>query len=173
MAMTPDLSLLKRSLTVSAALGTLGASTLAFSTVAAPAFAASPDYFDCTVSVTDSGVSEADAIAACSSARYPENLGACVVDVNELTGLAGNTALAVCSRSRRPTEVADCTINIHDAFLNSPSTRVLENCGRSLMPARYGTCVVDIVDATEVAVDTALTQCIRAGYRPWQIMPRS
>ena len=173
MAMTPDLPLLKRALTLGAALGALGASTLAFGTVGAGAALASPDYFECTLDMTDSGVSEADAIAACSSARYPENLGACVLDVSEFTGLAGNTALAVCGRSRRPLEVADCTINIHDAFLDGPSTDVLNNCGRSLLPARYGTCVIDIVDAADVAVDTALTQCIRAGFRPWQIMPRS
>lgn len=173
MAMTPDLPLLKRALAVGAALSTLGASTVAISTFATPAAAASPDYFECALDITDAGVPEADAIAACSSARYPENLGACVLDVNEFTGLAGNTALAVCGRSRRPLEVADCAINIHDAFLESPSTAVLSNCGQSLLPARYGTCVVDIVDATDVAVDTALTQCTRAGFRPWQIMPRS
>ncbi len=139
---------------------------------ATPAVAASPDYFDCAVSMTESGVAENDAIAACAAARYPEDLGVCVIDVSEFTGLTANSALIVCGRSRRPLEVADCTIDIHTRLLESPSAKVLENCGRSLLPARYGTCVVDIVDATEVAVDEALTQCIRAGYRPWIIQPR-
>ena len=139
---------------------------------ASPAVAASPDYFDCAVSMTEAGVAESDAIAACAAARYPEDLGTCVVDVSEFTGLTANSALLVCGRSRRPIEVADCVIDIHTSLLDSPSPKVLENCGRSLLPARYGTCVVDIVDATEVAVDEALTQCIRAGYRPWLIQPR-
>ena len=138
---------------------------------AAPA-AADDGYFACTTDMVESGVSESDAIAACSAARYPSDLGSCVVDVSEFTGLTASNALLVCQRSRRPTEVANCTISIHDALLDSPSTKVLENCGRSLLPRRYGTCVVDIVEATEIAVDEALTQCIRAGYRPWRIQPR-
>ncbi|MGC1309182.1 MAG: hypothetical protein WA885_18315 [Phormidesmis sp.] len=138
----------------------------------APAVAAS-DYYSCAAGMVAAGVPEDDAIAACTGARYPEDLGACVVDVSEFTGLMAETALVMCGRSRRPIEVANCTINIHDAFFDSPSTKVLENCGTSLLPERYGTCVVDIVDATEVAVDEALTQCIRAGYRPWRIQPRS
>ena len=139
--------------------------------VAAPA-SASPDYFECAAGMTAIGISESSAIAACANARYPENLGACVVDVNEFTGVAAADALSVCVRSRRPVEVADCTIDIRTAFFDNPSTKVLENCGTSLIPNRYGTCVVEIVEATEVAVDTALDQCLRAGYLPWRIEPR-
>lgn len=172
MATTPGSSLsgslLKKALALGALLSTAGLGLVG----AAPA-AASPDYFDCTVGMVDAGVSQSDAIAACAAARYPEDLGACVVDVNEFTGLTANTALIVCSRTRRPIEVADCTIGIHDAFLENPSTKVLEGCGRSLLPERYGTCVVDIIDAAEITVDEALTQCLRAGFRPWQITPRS
>ncbi len=153
------------------ALSLIGA-TVGLSPVA-PAMAANADYFGCTVGMTEAGVAESDAIAACAAARYPEDLGTCVVDVSEFTGLTANSVLLVCGRSRRPLEVADCTIDIHTRLLESPSAKVLENCGRSLLPARYGTCVVDIVDATEVAVDEALTQCIRAGYRPWMIQPRT
>ncbi|MGI8932986.1 MAG: hypothetical protein ACR2FS_02830 [Phormidesmis sp.] len=149
-------------------LGTVGLSALG----ATAAAAANPDYFGCATGMTNSGISETAAIAACAAARYPEELGACVVDVNEFTGLTADNALLVCQRSRRPIEVANCTIDIHTSLLDSPSTKVLENCGRSLLPARYGTCVIDLVDATEVAVDEALTQCIRTGYRPWRIQPR-
>ncbi|NJM98180.1 MAG: hypothetical protein HC800_14395 [Phormidesmis sp. RL_2_1] len=150
----------------------LGTATLGLGSVGATAAAASLDYFDCATGMTAAGIAQADAIAACAAARYPEDLGACVVDVSDLTGLTAESALIVCGRSRRPLEVANCTIDIHTAFLDSPSTKVLENCGRSLLPARYGTCVIDIVEATEIAVDEALTQCIRAGYRPWRIQPR-
>jgi len=145
--------------------------TFGMTLLAAPA-SATDDFFGCTTGMVAVGIAEDSAIAACSASRYPDNLGACVVDVNEFTGLAAASALLMCERSRRPVEVANCTIDIHDALLDSPSTKVLENCGRSLMPERYGTCVVDIVDATETAVDTALDQCIRAGYRPWRIEPR-
>ncbi|MEM6449889.1 MAG: hypothetical protein AAF703_06210 [Cyanobacteria bacterium P01_D01_bin.105] len=137
---------------------------------AAPAVAA-PDYSGCTAGMMDVGISEADAIAACASARYPGNLGSCVVDVSELTPITADKALIVCGRSRRPLEVADCTINIHAAFFDSASATTLENCGRSLLPEQYGSCVVDIVDVTEAAVDTALTQCLRAGFQPWRIRP--
>lgn len=151
----------------------VGSALLGLGTVGATAAAAGPDYYGCTVSMTEAGISEADAIAACGSARHPEDVSNCVVDVNDLTGLASNSALLICQRSRRPIEVANCTIDIHDSLLESPSTKVLENCGRSVLPERYGNCVVDIADAAEVGVDEAMTQCIRAGYRPWQIQPRS
>ena len=132
-----------------------------------------PDYFACAEDMTAAGLSAEEAIGLCSSARYPQDVGACVIDVSEFTGLTAASAAFVCGRSRRPIEVANCTIDIHDAFFAEPSTTVLNNCGRSLLPARYGSCVVDIVDATETDVDEALTQCTRAGYRPWQIRPRS
>lgn len=148
-------------------------SILAVSTAAAPASAASPDYYACATDMKASGVAEADAVAACAAARYPENLSACVVDVNELTGLTANSALLVCGRSRRPAEVANCTIDIHAALFDSPSTEALQNCGRSLLPERYSSCVVDISEATEIAATEALTQCARAGFRPWAIQPRS
>jgi len=141
---------------------------------AAPAAAVrEPDYFACAEDMTAAGISSEEAVGLCASARYPQDVGACVIDVSEFTGLTAESAAFVCGRSRRPIEVANCTIDIHNAFFENPSTEVLNNCGRSLMPARYGSCVVDIVDATEVAVDDALTQCTRAGYRPWQIRPRS
>lgn len=169
--------LFQRALKLAAA-STFGAANLAAMALStgvgvSPAAAASPDYFGCAAGMTAAGITEAEAIAACASARYPENLGACVVDVNELTGLTAASALLVCERSRRPVEVANCTIDIHTNLLTSPSPKVLENCGRSLLPERYGTCVVDIADATEVDVDEAMTQCLRAGYRPWRIQPRS
>ncbi len=146
----------------------LGANT---ATAAAPSYTTNPDYFECTVGMVGAGIAESSAIAACASSRYPEALGACVVDVSEFTGLTSESALIVCGRSRRPIEVANCTIGIHDSLLETPSTKVLENCGRSLLPERYGNCVVDISDAADTTVDNALDQCIRAGFRPWRIQP--
>ena len=156
-----------------ASLGAMAIATGVGVNSAAAASPDSPDYFGCTAGMTAAGIAEADAIAACASARYPEDLGACVVDVNDSTGLTAASALLVCERSRRPVEVANCTIDIHNSLLTSPSPKVLENCGRSLLPERYGSCVVDIAAATEVGIDEAMTQCLRAGYRPWRIQPRS
>ena len=134
--------------------------------------ASDTDFYSCVVSMADVGISNADATAACAGARYPSDLGACVADVADFTALAAGDALQVCQRSRRPIEVANCTIDIHDSLLEGPNAKVLENCGTSLLPERYGICVVDLVDAADVGVDEALSQCIRAGFRPWRIQPR-
>lgn len=161
-----------------AAVLTFGVSSLAIplvlAAIAAPAEAVrEPDYFACAEDMTAAGLETEEAVGICSSARYPQDVGACVIDVSELTGLTAASAAFVCGRSRRPIEVANCTIDLHDAFFEDPSTEALNNCGRSLLPSRYGACVVDIVEATETNVDEAMTQCLRAGYRPWQIRPRS
>lgn len=133
--------------------------------------AVAANYFGCTAGMIEAGIAQEKAIAACASARYPEALATCVVDVSEFTGLTSESALIVCGRSRRPIEVANCTIGIHDYLFESPSTKVLENCGRSLLPERYGNCVIDVADATDTTADNALDQCIRAGFRPWRIQP--
>lgn len=176
MSVTSDVFSFKRIAAGIATASAFGASYLALplmaiGTLGATSAVAAPDYFDCAAGMTDVGIAQADAIAACASARYPERLGACVVDVSELTPIDADKALIVCGRSRRPTEVANCTIDIHEALFDSASVSALENCGRSLLPEDYGTCVIDIVDATETAVDTALEQCIRAGFQPWRIQP--
>ncbi|MEL6939748.1 MAG: hypothetical protein AAFO84_11210 [Cyanobacteria bacterium J06598_1] len=172
--LTPDISSIcfgTKSLVRVAAASLFGSLPLGMTLLVSSA-SANADFFECTTGMVAAGIAEDSASAACASSRVPNELGACVVDVSEFTGLAAPSALLMCERSRRPTEVANCTINIHDAFLESPSNKVLENCGRSLLPDRYSVCVVDIVEATEVAVDNALDQCIRAGYRPWRIEPR-
>lgn len=139
---------------------------------AAPAAAAEDDFFECASALLAADIETEFATAACASARYPAALSTCTIDISEFTGLAATEALAVCERSRRPEEVADCTVSIHDSFLIEASTPVLERCGVSLLPERYATCVVDIGDAAGLAVDEALTQCLRAGYRPWRMAPR-
>ena len=176
MSVTSDVFSFKRVVAGVAAASSFGASYVALPLVVlgslgATSAAAAPDYFGCVTGMTDVGIAEADAIAACASARYPENLGNCVVDVSEFTAIEANKALLVCGRSRRPDEVANCTIDIHEALADGASVSALDNCGRSTLPEEYGTCVVDIVDAAEVTADTALSQCLRAGFRPWRIQP--
>lgn len=171
MSVTSDDFFKRISATFSASAAALALPAVALSTVGASSAIAAPDYFDCAAGMTEVGISEADAIASCASARYPEDLGACVVDVNEFTTINATNALIVCSRSRRPKEVANCTIDIHEALLDSASVTALERCGTSLLPERYGTCVIDIADATGTSTDNALTQCIRAGFQPWRIRP--
>ncbi|MBE9076848.1 hypothetical protein IQ241_05985 [Romeria aff. gracilis LEGE 07310] len=139
---------------------------------AAPATAAEDDFFECTSALLEADIETELAAAACASARYPEALSSCTIDVSEFTGLAATEALAVCERSRRPEAVADCTVSIYDGFLLEDATPALERCGVSLLPERYATCVVDLGDAAELSADDALTQCLRAGYRPWRMAPR-
>lgn len=139
---------------------------------ASPSSAADDDFFDCTAGLLDKGIATAEATAACSAARFPGELGNCVIDINDGTGIGAAEALSVCERTRRPEEVANCTVDIHDSLLTAPNTTAMEYCGRSLLPERYATCVIDLRGAAELAADEALTRCIRAGYRPWEIGPR-
>ncbi|NEP15964.1 MAG: hypothetical protein F6J97_03565 [Leptolyngbya sp. SIO4C1] len=150
-------------------------STLAL--LALPAAAANDafsddNFFACTADLLEAEIDVSAAAAACSSSRYPEALGACVLDVADFTGIAAADALSVCQRSRQPTQVADCTIDIHDSLLLEPRPLALEYCGRSLLPERYATCVIDLSDAAELDADETLTRCIRSGYRPWEVAPR-
>ncbi|MEM9906292.1 MAG: hypothetical protein AAF921_14835 [Cyanobacteria bacterium P01_D01_bin.44] len=139
---------------------------------ATPSSATDDGFFDCTAGLLDKGIATAEATAACGGARFPEELGNCVVDINDVTGIGAAEALSVCERTRRPEEVANCTIDIHDSLLTAPNPTAMEYCGRSVLPERYATCVIDLRDAAELAADEALTSCIRAGYRPWEIAPR-
>ncbi len=130
------------------------------------------NYGQCVVDLTASGLGTSAAAASCAGARFPGTLGACVVDVSQETGIGAEDALEGCERSRRPDEVATCTLDIHSALLEQPSVNALEHCSRSVLPERYGVCVVDLSYEAELAVDQALTQCVRAGYRPWTTAPR-
>lgn len=158
---------LRRSLFLPAALSFVTASLIAL-----PSYGANDDdnYGECVTDLTGAGIGLEQASASCAGTRFPGRLGECVVDVSQDTGIGVTDVLEGCERSRRPDEVADCTIDIHSALLAQPSVKALEHCSRSLMPERYGTCVVDLGD--ELAVDTALDRCIRAGYRPWTTAPR-
>lgn len=129
-------------------------------------------YGQCVADLTASGLGVGPSSASCAGARFPGTLGECVVDVSGETGIGVEDALEGCERSRRPDEVATCTLDIHSALLEQPSVNALEHCSRSLLPERYGVCVVDLGDGVPLAVDQALEQCVRAGYRPWTTSPR-
>ncbi|MEO0352928.1 MAG: hypothetical protein AAF282_23055 [Cyanobacteria bacterium P01_A01_bin.15] len=158
----------RRSLLAPAAL-----SFAAASLVALPTYGAEDDgYRECVQDLTDTGVTTEQATASCAGTRFPSALGECVADVSRVTDIGAADALEGCERSRRPEEVANCTIDIHQALLEQPSVNALEHCSRSLLPERYGTCVVDLGDEAQLAVDTALDTCVRAGFRPWTEAPR-
>lgn len=159
---------LGRSLLAPVALGFATASL-----VALPSYGLDDDnYGQCVADLMASGLATGSAAASCAGARFPGTLGQCVVDVSQETGIAAKDALEGCERSRRPDEVATCTLDIHSALLEQPSVNALEHCSRSLLPERYGVCVVDLSDGAQLAVDQALEQCVRAGYRPWTTAPR-
>ena len=143
------------------------------SLVVMPSYAADDDnYGECVNDLTATGIAVQQAAASCAGARFPSLLGDCVLDVSQDTGIGATDVLEGCERSRHPDEVADCTIDIHSALLDQPSVNALEHCSRSYLPERYGVCVVDLSDEAQLGVDAALSQCIRAGYRPWTTAPR-
>lgn len=143
------------------------------SLVVAPSYAEEDvNYGQCVSYLTDSGIKTEQAIASCAGARFPGELGECVLDVNIGTGITATDVLEGCERSRRPDEVADCTIDIHQALLLQPSVNALEHCSRSWLPERYGICVVELSNNAQLGVDAALDRCVRAGYRPWTTSPR-
>ena len=158
---------LMRSFFMPVALGFTTASLMAL-----PSHADDDDYGQCVANLTDTGVTIEQATASCAGARFPGALGECVMDVSQDTGIGAVDTLEGCERSRRPDEVADCTIDIHRALLDQPSVNSLENCCLCMLPERYGTCVIDLGEEAQLPADTALDQCIRAGYRPWTKLPR-
>jgi hypothetical protein len=137
-----------------------------------PGRAADDDFSACVAGLIAAGIETSASTAACGASRYPGKLAACVTNVNTQTGISAEEALSVCERSRRPDEVASCTVRIHDSLLSEPSLSALDHCGRSLLPERYATCVVDFNEVADLAADEAMSRCIRAGYRPWEIAPR-
>ena len=86
------------SLAIPLALGTVALGTAGAGSALA---VVEPDYFACAEDMTAAGVADADAIALCASARYPQDLGACVIDVSEFTGANGSKC-SLCLRAIAP-----------------------------------------------------------------------
>jgi hypothetical protein len=147
-----------------------GLSTMAI--VAAPAqanwFQSKPlenGYKRCGTSLDQAGIAKDVAATACAEVLYPEDLGACVVNITPLK-LDAMTTLNACRRVRRPLELATCVQDVHKQDGNAVLGNVLEACRQSLLPERYGKCVVGLNQSLAVPTAKGLTTCIDASDRP-------
>ena len=140
----------------------------------------------CAESLISSGVDKSAATTACSDASKPQDLAACVVQIETATNLKGNNALQSCYRVRRPDELATCvtTISISsDLELEKPATNsdsepgksamILDSCRRSLLPVRHAECTLDLASIAEIEIEEALESCIAAELTPGEVAPEA
>ena len=152
--------------------------------------AAGWNQFDfCVYELQDKGISDQQAVTACSDALRPKELSECVQRIASETPVTGEEALSACFRVRRPVELADCTIGISDeaadAFVRTTQEDVssgilqptallaLNSCRRSLLPKRYAECVIAGSRSTDLTTDQAMNTCIRAEDFPRTLFPSS
>lgn len=131
------------------------------------------DYDACAAGLLATGLSDADAAAACGGALYPKSLSSCVVTIDAETEIAAADALSGCRRVRRPEELASCVVGING--IKSDETLaldVLDYCRRSLLPVRFSNCVVGLAAQVPAYTTTEMmTNCIAATRRPRQVLP--
>ncbi|MBD2088524.1 hypothetical protein H6F67_01395 [Microcoleus sp. FACHB-1515] len=129
------------------------------------------DYFSCATNLLSTGISEAEAAAACSAALAPRQIGDCAIDLYNNTELQPEAIVAGCRQVRRPLELADCVVDVRAATTDTAETDILDSCRRSLLPRRYGNCVVGLARSTATTGIGALSSCIQAGDRPRNLRP--
>jgi hypothetical protein len=138
-----------------------------------PYRASKGDYQACANGLSGTGVTDADAAAACAASLYPRDLSRCVTRINGGTAIKADDALSGCRRVRRPTDLATCVVDIstsgkvEEAALND----VLDNCRRSLLPLRFSNCVVGLKREIDFSIADAMTDCISASNRPRDVLP--
>jgi hypothetical protein len=128
------------------------------------------DYESCAGDLLNSGL-DADVVAAsCGSMFRPQELGSCVVDIEQNTPVEAIDALRNCRQVRRPLELATCVVNIHSMTKEPAIGEVLDRCRRSLLPERFANCVVGIsnpINAPKFNIppSEAMNACIDAPDR--------
>ena len=149
----------------------------------------------CAESLISSGVDKSAATTACSDASKPQDLAACVVQIETATNLKGNNALQSCYRVRRPDELASCVTTISSDLepgksnassdsepgkpaVNSDlelekSAMILDSCRRSLLPVRHAECTLDLASIAEIEIEEALESCIAAELTPGEVAPET
>ena len=138
----------------------------------------------CAQSLISSGVDKSAATTACSDASKPQDLAACVVQIETATNLKGNNALQSCYRVRRPDELATCVTTISsDLEPGKPaassdlepekSAMILDSCRRSLLPVRHAECTLDLATIAEIEIEEALESCIAAELTPGEVAPET
>ncbi|MGF1590829.1 MAG: hypothetical protein ACFCU7_16605 [Pleurocapsa sp.] len=126
----------------------------------------------CANSLISSGVAKSPAAVACSDALEPDNLAACVNQIQAGTDIQGNEALQACYRVRRPDELASCVTTISTS-LEAGSAMALDTCRRSLLPERHAECTLDLVSVVEISSEEAMKSCITAEITPGEVAPET
>ncbi|NJL83317.1 MAG: hypothetical protein HC890_10865 [Chloroflexaceae bacterium] len=73
-----------------------------------------PNYRRCAAELQASGLPGNQIAAACALALRPEELSACVLDINADTTVRAEAALEACFRVRRPDALARCVVTIQE-----------------------------------------------------------
>lgn len=130
-------------------------------------------YAACAAGLTESGISEAEAAAACGGALYPRDLSSCVGRIGgDDAGITATDALESCRRARRPIDLASCVVNINDgASEGTTALTVLDYCRRSLLPLRFSACVTGVRGETALSTADLMQDCIAASSRPREVLP--
>ncbi len=125
----------------------------------------------CAESLISSGVDKSSAAIACSDALKPQDLAACVTQIETDTDIKGNNALQSCYRVRRPDELASCVTTISSNLEPGKSAMALDSCRRSLLPQRHAECTLDLASIAEISSEEALESCIAAELTPGEVAP--
>lgn len=125
----------------------------------------------CAESLITSGVSKSSATTACSDASKPQDLAACVTQIETATDIKGNDALQSCYRVRRPDELASCVTTISTDLEPKKSEIALDSCRRSLLPKRHAECSLDLASTTEISSEEAIKSCLAAELTPGKVSP--
>ncbi|WP_036483651.1 hypothetical protein [Myxosarcina sp. GI1] len=131
------------------------------------------DFSSCASSLVADGVAGEAAAVACADALEPQQLSACVSDIQSNTEIAVEDALAGCYRVRRPEELSSCVIDISGNLEDAKPTAALDNCRRSLLPTRYADCTLGLQsNIPDLSVTEAMETCISAEYFPSEFYPQ-
>lgn len=120
----------------------------------------------CTEELLSIGIGTDTAVEACSRALLPDELSLCAIGIVEKAGADAAFALDNCFRVRRPDELAICALEIDEAFMSADPTVVVDSCRRSILPLRFADCVIGVGLGADIAVDTALQNCLAADNKP-------
>lgn len=125
----------------------------------------------CAESLISSGVEQSSATAACSDASKPQDLAACVTEIESATDIKGDDALQSCYRVRRPDELSSCVTTISTELEPKKSEIALDSCRRSLLPKRHAECTLDLASIAEISKEEAIESCLAAELTPGEVAP--
>jgi hypothetical protein len=130
------------------------------------------NYNECTSELRALDLPENTIASACAHVLHPEELSACVTELDTQTNVATNDALAACQQVRRPEEMASCVVDVTAQFTAANATKAMDYCRRSLLPDRFAQCVVGIgEELSNVTATNAMETCIDGRDRPRNFYP--